>query len=1452
MDVEPGKLREFTTKISRYFLNFLETDFHRQQAPRRRIQLKSDTNQTTGVPLRKYETLYRAIINLLSREVSVTGARVLNVPRGRYKAALNPVLRNLINQQIDAIEPEKFKAIIDTLLETAREKRSQAAADPEAFHHQIISVLEQSTCSHLVHPLLAVLEQPLQTGAYSAIESAFEIETDLTAILTHALAEQLPAALNTLVLGGGDGQLQKTIADFFNETQAREQLKSFFDGFAAADAWQEIRDLYGLTRLGDNLQVYLYLCDLRFGNSLYPLIYLPVTITQEEQSNEFHLELDSHLYVNKRAVDYVAQELDLPVAHCAMYGVDDRIVYLDPGAAPVGQIEKVLARLQSLFDFTQELKLTEQIRAVQSSRVRLSTAAYFTIFDRSDEALLNDYEALLTELNSGQPEVGAMFEKIVHGLIFDDPFDASLEVGQAWDDTPIPFRLVTESPIPLNEEQRKILAALNNPKVNYVSVEGPPGTGKSHTITAIAFEAILSGKTVLILSDKIEALDVVEDKLTKAINRVRPDANFRNPILRLGRTAGTYTKLLSHASVETIEDQFRAARARQKELDENIHAIKERLIQNIGGTIQQLTSIKLADIETFQKLEAAAQKYAPELVAAIEKGPCPDLKEQLEGARAWRKTAQAEAAVAFLENANPATVGAAIGLMRKSTLGSALGLWAQHRNVCSIFRTLRPSDGKTLQQFVARYDALRIPVFGYLFRKGKIRALNRELGKALDVVNFVDLHRRLEDLRFLCDLLPKGEAILRTQCTSEDEFAEVYEEIIHHNRSYPDFRPLLQLIKGLGRVVAQWELQPLASWTIGKDGRFARSGEFIAFCFLTTSMVELWLSLTAKEVKVPKFDLVAERDQLEQLCAAKMTFAMDNRFLNFVKQSAATAKTLNAVIRTRQKFPTDTFERLRDAFPCIIAGIREFAECIPLKQDIFDLVVIDEASQVSVAQAFPALLRAKKAVVLGDKQQFSNVKSAYASNERNTAYISDIKDYFRSNISRRAELLVRVSQFDVKKSILEFFELIRNFEIMLRKHFRGYQELISFSSEYFYGGRLQAVKFRGKPIDEVIKFTILDHDGRPEKFRNANSLEAEFTLKHLEQFLEEEHPPTVGVITPFREQVALLSKMVLEQPNARDYQDVLKLKIMTFDTCQGEERQVIFYSMVARKTQDTLNYVLPVNLADAGEKVADQIKFQRLNVGLSRAQDCVHFVLSKPIEEYSGSARTVLQHYRRILDDKCKADPDGTDPKSPMERKLLGWLEASQFYQKNREDIELRTQFRIGDYLHQLDPTYHHPKYRTDFLLIYHAGDQILNIVIEYDGFEFHFVEQQQVNRANWAFYYRPEDIERQATLETYGYKFLRVNRFNLGADPPATLSERLYNLVGSTRRNGAAGNHVIVSRIQKDARALADGDKRYCAKCERTRPAKDFFDHALKKGAGGYGRYCRACKGRNSLRLIS
>ncbi len=110
-------------------------------------------------------------------------------------------------------------------------------------------------------------------------------------------------------------------------------------------------------------------------------------------------------------------------------------------------------------------------------------------------------------------------------------------------------------------------------------------------------------------------------------------------------------------------------------------------------------------------------------------------------------------------------------------------------------------------------------------------------------------------------------------------------------------------------------------------------------------------------------------------------------------------KTLRDIIRTKRRFPRDEFGKLKKAFPCILAGIRDYAEYIPLEADLFDLLIIDEASQVSVSQAFPALLRSKKVLILGDRKQFSNVKAAQARSDTNRGYVNRLREVFIRNVS---------------------------------------------------------------------------------------------------------------------------------------------------------------------------------------------------------------------------------------------------------------------------------------------------------------------------------------------------------------------------------------------------------------------------------------------------------------------
>jgi hypothetical protein len=128
-----------------------------------------------------------------------------------------------------------------------------------------------------------------------------------------------------------------------------------------------------------------------------------------------------------------------------------------------------------------------------------------------------------------------------------------------------------------------------------------------------------------------------------------------------------------------------------------------------------------------------------------------------------------------------------------------------------------------------------------------------------------------------------------------------------------------------------------------------------------------YLKIYQKYKKVLQSNLscfLPQKKQIETIMTANMASVMDERIINFSEKNANDVQTLKNIIKDKKKFPRELFSELKNAFPCIIANIRTYSDFIPLEFEMFDLVIIDEASQVSIAQALPALFRAKKVIVL--------------------------------------------------------------------------------------------------------------------------------------------------------------------------------------------------------------------------------------------------------------------------------------------------------------------------------------------------------------------------------------------------------------------------------------------------------------------------------------------------------
>src|SRR5208282_2217304 len=302
------------------------------------------------------------------------------------------------------------------------------------------------------------------------------------------------------------------------------------------------------------------------------------------------------------------------------------------------------------------------------------------------------------------------------------------------------------SPVPLNEEQRKILDALRHIECRFLAVEGPPGCGKSHTIVAIAFEAILTGKNVLVLSDKKEALDVVEDKLTKVLNSVRTDGDFQNPILRLGKAGNTYGKILNAQALDAIRTHHRVAGGRVRELHREIASEEKALKSQINKTVEKGEAIDIREVAKLGRREAGFAH-----VRALERILSDDNQLTIiEDAWALARWCAGEGAPLLkllrTTTAKSSLTELAKVLRMQKTLAGIPSIHSRDLAAIRFFTGFAPHHNDLLQGFVRRYHAAKKPVIGFFLTRTRARAIDEELGQHMPCRSALEAHRKVRVL----------------------------------------------------------------------------------------------------------------------------------------------------------------------------------------------------------------------------------------------------------------------------------------------------------------------------------------------------------------------------------------------------------------------------------------------------------------------------------------------------------------------------------------------------------------------------------------------------------------------------------------------------------------------------------------------------------------------------------
>ncbi|MCA9293218.1 MAG: AAA family ATPase [Phycisphaerales bacterium] len=425
----------------------------------------------------------------------------------------------------------------------------------------------------------------------------------------------------------------------------------------------------------------------------------------------------------------------------------------------------------------------------------------------------------------------------------------------------------------------------------------------------------------------------------------------------------------------------------------------------------------------------------------------------------------------------------------------------------------------------------------------------------------------------------------------------------------------------------------------------------------------------------------------------------------------------------------------RGAVPVWIMTTNRAIDSLDFSDTAFDVVIIDEASQSNIMGLLPMSL-AESAIVVGDDKQVSPISW------ENLEETQKLIDEHLQGLPTRELFTGRFSIYDFASQSFKGRHL-------LTEHFRCAGEIIEFSNQLSYEGRIQ-------PLRDCSAVTrrppVIEHRVQGLSERKTNQIEVEEIASLLIACLDqpEYSGASFGVITMLGEEQAIAIDQVLRLHVSESRYESARILCGSPPQFQGDERDVIFLSLVDSSGEGPLRLKRDID----SEK--------RYNVAASRARDqlwVVHSIDERDLKE--GDLRLRLIRHARDAGAASR--------------------QVAQINRHADSDFERRVGKDLTDRGYRVVPQWPVGSLKIDLVVL---GPDGLKAAVECDGDSYHGLDRLD------------DDLARQQVLERLGWRFVRIRGSQYFRAPASSIADVIRRLddIGVTPI-GAADDNVPVSQ---------------------------------------------------------